>query len=265
MKSKFVSVALAAVMVTGVFTVAPAQASVKSLVVVDSYFDNRIGDTPITCVTGNSCVLDTKTKSTALTHPLNHGVAMVDVVKSKFPNVPVVALRAADAKTEMNVGHLVAALEWALQNKQSVSALSVSRRMNGNSHSNNGCDAGTTNTAHLGGKDKADLKVRELIASLKSNGIPVFVSTGNGMGNIVDYPACITDTNSVSTGSANKLGLPASVDKYNADTDYFVSTKSVISTNIFKILPSTTSTATALAAAKYVSESSLTKFVNVLN
>lgn len=264
---KVIGLSAVALAVASMFSVAPAQAETKSLVVIDSYFDSRVGETPIICVTGNSCVVDTKTKSTALTHPLNHGVAMVDAVKTKFPSVKVVALRAADAKTEMNVGHLVSALEWALSNKSGIAALSLSRKMNGPSHNKTGCDAATTNTAHLGGKSGADSKVRSLIAQLKANGIPVFVSTGNGTGSVVDYPACIEDTNSVSTGSANKSGLPASVDKFNASTDYFVSianNKFNISGKLFPVLPNTTSLATVLAAAKYTAESNLTKFISVL-
>lgn len=255
------------VAVLSAFVTVPAQAENKSLVIIDSYFDSRIGNTPIVCIVGNPCLIDSKTKSTSLTHPVNHGVAMVDAVKSKFPGVSVIALRTADAKTEMNVGHLVASLEWALQNKDSIAALSLSRKMNGPAHNRTGCDAATVNTAHLGGKAGADTKVRSLIAQLKTNGIPVFVSTGNGAGNIVDYPACITDTNSVSTGSANNAGLPASTNKFNADTDYFVTianNKFNIVGNIFPSLPNTTSLATVLAAGKYVSESSITKFISVL-
>jgi hypothetical protein len=264
---KAVGLSAVVLAVASMFSVAPAQADAKSLVIVDSYFDSRIGNTPIICVTGNACLIDNKTKSTSITHPSNHGVAMVDAVKTKFPQVNVIALRTADAKTEMNVGHLVAALEWALQNKNSISALSLSRKMNGPAHNSTGCDAATVNTAHLGGKAGADAKVRSLIAQLKSNGIPVFVSTGNGRGNVVDYPACIEDTNSVSTGSANNAGLPSSVDKFNASTDYFVSianNRFNISGTIFSVLPNTTSLATALAAAKYTAESNLTKFISVL-
>ena len=264
---KVTGLSAVALAVASMFSVAPAQADAKSLVVVDSYFDSRIGDTPIVCVTGNACAIDTKTKSTSLTHPVNHGVAMVDAVKSKFPQVKVIALRTANATTEMNVGHLVSALEWALQNKESISALSLSRKMNGTSHNSTGCDAATTNTAHLGGKVKADAKVRALIAELKANGIPVFVSTGNGAGNIVDYPACIEDTNSVSTGSLNSAGAVASTNKFNASTDFFVSianSKSSITGKLFPVLPNTTSLATVLAAAKYTAESNLTKFISVL-
>jgi len=266
MNMKKIILAVAIAMVSGFATV-PAQAESKSLVIIDSYFDSRIGDTPIVCVTVNDCAIDLKTKSTSLTHPVNHGVAMVDAVKSKFPGVPVIAVRSANAKTEMNVGHLVSALEWTLSNKDSVRAVSLSRKMNGPAHNRTGCDAATVNTAHLGGKAGADAKVRSLIAQLSSSGIPVFVSAGNGAGNNMDYPACITDTNSVSTGSANKLGLPASTNKFNNDTDYFVSianNKFSIAGSIFPVMPNTTSLATVLAAGKYASESSITKFISVL-
>ena len=264
---KVIGLSAVALAVASMFSVAPAQADAKSLVVIDSYFDSRVGDTPIVCVTGNACLIDSRTKSTSLTHPVNHGVAMVDAVKSKFPQVSVVALRAADAKTEMNIGHLVAALEWSLANKDSISALSLSRKMNGPSHNRLGCDAATTNTAHLGGKAGADAKVRSLISQLKANGIPVFVSTGNGRGNVVDYPACIEDTNSVSTGSQNSLGATVSSDRFNLTTDYFVSianNKFNIAGKVFPTLPNTTSLATVLAAAKYTAESNLTKFISVL-
>ncbi|NBU99891.1 MAG: hypothetical protein EBS31_00215 [Burkholderiaceae bacterium] len=264
---KVIGLSAVALAVASMFSVAPAQANTKSLVVIDSYFDSRIGNTPIVCVPGNSCTIDTRTRNTSLSHPLNHGVAMVDAVKSKFPQVNVIALRAADATTEMNVGQLVSALEWAVQNKNSISALSLSRKMNGNLHNRTGCDAASINTAHLGGKALADQRVRSLIAELKANNIPVFVSTGNGAGNIVDYPACITDTNSVSTGSPNRQGLPTSVDKFNDTTDYFVSianNRFSITGTLFPVLPNTTSLATVLAAAKYTAESNLTKFISVL-
>lgn len=269
MGMKKIAVAALAVFVSlgATISVAPAQANTKSLVVVDSYFDSRVGNTPITCIVSNPCLADLRTRSSSLTHPVNHGVAMVDAVKSKFPGVPVIALRTADANTEMNVGHLVAALEWALANKDKISALSLSRKMNGTSHNRTGCDPAVTNTAHLGGKAAADTRVRSLIAELKINNIPVFVSTGNGAGSVVDYPACIVDTNSVSTGSANSLGLPVSTNRFNADTDYFVSIANNqfnIKGTLFPVLPNTTSLATVLAAGKYVSESNLTKFISVL-
>jgi hypothetical protein len=264
---KVVGLSAVALAVASMFSVAPAQANSKSLVVVDSYFDYRVGNVPIVCLSNVVCTIDNRTKSSSLTSPVNHGVAMVDAVRSRFPQVNVIALRAADARTEMNVGHLVSALEWALQNKNSIAALSLSRKMNGNTHNSNGCDAASINTAHLGGKAMADQRVRSLIAELKANNIPVFVSTGNGAGNIVDYPACITDTNSVSTGSPNRQGLPASVDKFNDTTDYFVSianNKFNIPGIAFPVLPNTTSLATVLAAAKYTAESNLTKFISVV-
>lgn len=261
-----VSITLLSLLAVAV-SVTPAQANTKSLVIVDSYFDSRIGDTPIICITSNPCVNDTRVASRALTAPANHGVAMVDVVRSKFPSVSVIALRTADARTEMNVGHLVAALTWAVQNKDRVAALSISRAMNGPDHNKTGCSAAATNTAHLGGVTKADVTVRALITELKNSGIPVFVSAGNGRGNIVDYPACIIDTNSVSTGAKNSLGAIVSTNKFNESTDHFLNLANNgrnVYGNIFKLIPNTTSTATALAAAKYVSESNLETFISIL-
>jgi hypothetical protein len=266
---KKISFVIAAMLAAAsVFTVAPAQAQSKSLVVVDSYFDSRVGSTPIVCVEKISCVIDTRIRSTSLSHPQNHGVALVDAARSKFPGVSVIALRTtSNSTTEMNVGHLVSALEWAVKNKDAVAALSISRKMNGTQHNKTGCDANATNTAHLGGKDKADIRVRELISQLKLSGIPVFVSTGNTRGSLVDYPACIAETESVSTGQLNSLGNAVSSHSFNENTDYFVSisgSRPSITSTIFGLIPNTTSLATVLAAAKYTAESNLTKFISVL-
>jgi len=265
---KIISIVIATFVALGTFSIVPAQAATRSLVVVDSYFDSRVGNVPIVCVEKTSCVVDTKVRSSSLSHPQNHGVAMVDAARSKFPGVSIIALRTtSNSTTEMNVGHLVSALEWALKNKDSVAALSVSRKMNGTQHTRNGCDANATNTAHLGGKDKADLIVRALISQLKSNGIPVFVSTGNTRGTLIDYPACIADTESVSTGERNSLGVTVSLHSFNETTDYFVSIsggRPSITSTIFGLIPNTTSLATVLAAAKYTAESSLPRFISVL-
>jgi len=262
---KIIGVAIATFVALGAFSIAPAQASTKSLVVVDSYFDSRVGNVPIICTENTSCVIDTRIRSTSLSHPQNHGVALVDAAKSRFPSVPIIALRTtSNSTTEMNANHLVLALEWALKNKNSVAALSISRRINGPDHARTGCQPGVPDRASVA---PVDQRVRSLIAELKAIGIPVFVSTGNIAGSIVDYPACINDTESVSTGLLNRLGQVVSSHSFNQNTDYFVTisgSRPSLTSSIFGLIPNTTSLATVLAAAKYTAESNLTKFISVL-
>jgi hypothetical protein len=264
---KLVSAFVVAVSAASLFSIAPAQAETKSLVIIDSYFDSRVGsDVDIECLSGSLCGQIAKPNS-SLTSETNHGVGMVDAAKSKFPSVPIIALQAASANSAMNVGNLIVALRWAVDNRDRIAAISVSRKMNGTKHSINGCDPASTNTASFGGVAKADATVRELISLLASYNIPVFVSTGNTKSNVlVDYPACINETNSVSVGTLNKLGVLVSNNSYNNSTDYFVTladSKMNLPGRIFTSIPNTTSTATVLAAAKYVVDSSLTKFVVV--
>ena len=93
---------------------------------------------------------------------------------------------------------------------------------------------------------KTDPAIRASIVSLKAKGIPVFVSTGNDSNKKpVNYPACITDTISVST-------FP--VGNYDANTDYFgvlPEGKFNYKSNLFGLIPQTTSSATIAVATQW--------------
>ena len=132
------------------------------------------------------------------------------------------------------------ALNWVNSNSSKVGAVSVSRYFNGNKV----CSPATTNTAAHGGVKGADATIRSLIANLKSKGIPVFVSTGNKPGTKIDYPACITDTVSVSTGELNSSGVLVSVNALDQNTDYVASSNLYsYQSSVFGLIAQTTSSA----------------------
>jgi hypothetical protein len=247
--------------------ISPAQAETGSLVVIDSYFDSRVDSTIVCAPSATDCGVQSKVLSSSLTHSYNHGVAMVELAKSKYPSLNVIALQSANAKSAVNAGQLASSLEWVLNNSSGVSAVSISLRMNNPRNSATVCLPAATGTAPLGGVDAADSKIRGLISQLSSAGIKVFAATGNGKGNVVDYPACILDTESVSTGRQNSSGATVSNDKFNETTDYFVSVangKSSFASKTFRLIANSSSTATVLAAAKWATENSISKFISVL-
>jgi hypothetical protein len=258
-----IAVALASLSIAGV----PAQAGPGSLVVIDSYFDSRAEATIVCAPAATQCGIKSRPLSSALTHSYNHGVAMVELAKSKNPSLNVIAVQSANASSVVNAAQLVSSLEWVANNSSGVSAVSISLRMNNPQNSKTVCLPAATGTAPLGGVVAADSKIRGLIAQLGSRGIKVFTATGNGSGNVVDYPACILETESVSTGMQNSSGAVVSKDKFNETTDYFVSVsggKSNFASKNFKLSANSSSTATVLAAAKWATESNLTKFISVL-
>lgn len=247
--------------------ITPAQAEPGSLVVIDSYFDSRAEATIVCATSATQCGIQSKPLSSALTHSYNHGVAMVELAKSKHPSLNVIAVQSANANSAVNAAQLVSSLEWVANNASGVSAVSISLRMNNPQNSKTVCLPAATGTAPLGGVAGADSKIRSLISILGSKGIKVFAATGNGKGDVVDYPACILDTESVSTGMQNSSGAVVSKDKFNDTTDYFVSIangKSNFASKTFGLIANSSSTATVLAAARYASESNLTKFISVL-
>lgn len=244
----------------------PAQATdTKSLVIIDSYFDSRVSVSSNVCIASVGCNNTIKNIPVSLSSPVNHGDAMVEVAKRQNPNIKIIALRSANASltavNEMNTGDLINALTWVTNNANIVGAVSISRFFNGNKS----CTPSATNTAAYGGVGSADILVRKLISSLKSSGIPVFVSTGNVQNAAVDYPACITDTNSVSVGDLNKAKQVASVYSFDANTDYFA-TGSVYNfkSPVLGLIPNTTSAGNVAVAAKYLLGMLDNKFVNVL-
>jgi len=91
-----------------------------------------------------------------------------------------------------------------------------------------------------------DPAIRATVASLKNKGIPVFVSTGNDSNRKpVAYPACITDTVSVST-------FP--VGNHDQNTDYFgvlPTGKFNYGSVLFGLIPQTTSSANVAVATQW--------------
>ena len=242
-------------------SLSPAQAAeTKSLVIIDSYFDNAS-----VCVAISGCNITLASKPTLISNPANHGNGMVEVAKRQNPDLKIVTVRSANttakATNEMTTGDFVRALTWVNNNSSSVGAVSISRAFNGNKK----CYPNTAGTAEFGGASKADQIIRSLIASLSSKGIPVFAATGNKFGAPVDYPACLVETNSVSVGGLNKSGTVVSAFSFDTNTDYFVSS-SVYSykSPTMGLLPNTTSAGTAATAAKFVSGLLDNKFVNVV-
>lgn len=261
-------VALAVAVVLGFVVVQPVQASSqKALVIIDSHFDSKVLAPNIKCITikNTNCVTTTVT-SPSLSSAVNHGNAMAEVAKKQSSTLPIILLQSASVlpKTvnEVNAGNFIDALNWVNNNSATVGAVSVSRFFNGNV----GCSPAAVNTAPYGGVQKADATIKSLIATLKSKNIPVFVSTGNKAGTKIDYPACITDTVSVGTGTLNSAGVLVSVHALNNETDY-VGDYSInnFSSPVLGLIPHTTSAATVAVATQYLSTGTLTSKVVKVN
>jgi hypothetical protein len=244
-----------------VITLVPSQASSqKSLVIIDSYFDSSVYSSNVVCVTIKSqpCTDVVTAKNTSLSSEINHGNAMAEVAKKQNPGMSIILLRSGAASKNsvagVNAGNFIDALNWVSANKSRVGAVSVSRFFNGNKE----CSPSSVNTAPFGGVAKADSTIRSLISSLKNDGIPVFVSTGNKQGTKIDYPACILDTVSVSTGSRNSSGTIVSVNALDENTDYVASASvSIYTSKLLGLIPQTTSSATVAVAAQWLTAGSL--------
>lgn len=257
-------VALVAVLFSVVVPVQSQAADTKALVIIDSYFDSRVSGAEIVCRPNLNCSSSVSAMVKSLSSPVNHGNLMVEVAKKQSPTLRIIGLRSANSTktsvSEMNAGDFLEALTWVNDNSSTVGAVSVSRYFN----APKGCAPSSINTAPYGGVAIVDSKIRSMIASLKSKGIPVFASTGNTFGKAVDYPSCILDTNSVSTGAVNKLGSIVSSNAFDINTDFFANaTIYNYESPVFGLIPQTTSSATAAIAAKYVSGAVLTKVVQV--
>jgi hypothetical protein len=263
-------VALAVAVVLGLVVIQPVQAADnKALVIIDSYFDSKVNAPNVKCVTVKNvpCTDVVVAKNSSLSHDINHGNAMAEVAKKQSTSVPIILLVSTTPSKNsvgaVNVGNFIDSLNWVNANSSTIGAVSVSRYF-GNSKS--ACSPSNVNTAPYGGLAKADATVRSLIATLKAKNIPVFVSTGNTPGAKIDYPACITDTVSVGTGSLNSSGAVVSVHSFNSDTDY-VGDYSInsFSSPVFGLIPNTTSAATVAVATQYLMNGSLTTKVVKIN
>lgn len=266
---KMKKVALAVAVILGLVVVQPVQASnQKSLVIIDSYFDSKVNAPNVKCITlTNTACTDVVTiTSPSLSNSINHGNAMAEVAKKQSNSLPITLLRSAPSSArsvaEVNAGNFIDALNWVNNNSSAVGAVSVSRFFG---HANGTCTPNSVNTAPHGGVARADATIRSLIATLKVKNIPVFVSTGNKQGTRIDYPACITDTVSVSTGSISLSGTLQSLNALDANTDYVADANlSNFESSVLGRIPHTTSSATVAVAAQYLLKGiSATKVVTV--
>lgn len=221
----------------------------KSLVIIDSYFDSRVASSNVLCVvvvTKAPCTDVVKKFPSSLSDNLNHGNAMVEVAKKQNTSLKIIALRSSPSpQSDVTPATFIDALRWVDINSAKVSAVSFSRFFNNPSKP---CmpSASAPYTP-----DTADKEIKRLISVLKSKGIPVFASTGNAPKKTVDYPACIADTNSVtSPGNISDINTDFSVDLQRTNGANFIS-------NVFGLIPLTTSSATAAVAAQWVSLSNL--------
>lgn len=245
----------------------PAQAEdVKSLVIVDSYFDSKVTSANVTCITLSNapCTNVVTITNASLTNAINHGNAMAEVAKKQNANLPIILLRStvpsAKSVSEMNAGNFIDALQWVDQNSSKVGAVSFSRYFNGTAT----CSPAVVNTAPYGGVAVADKTIRSLITKLKNKGIPVFAATGNTRGTKIDYPACITDTVAVSTGGYDSNGNVIGTNAFDVNTDY-VALYSVLNykSTVFGLIPQTTSSATVAVAAQWLTAGLTSKVVSV--
>lgn len=233
----------------------------KPVVIIDSYFDTRVANTTIVCIATDKCV-NTAKPSARVSDPVNHGMAMAEVARRNNPNVPLVLLRSANVDKKGAVGILngndfLAALKWADTNSSTISAVSFSYGLSGNMTKPGECKLSPTGLVNISVTDPA---IRSTVASLKNKGIPVFVSTGNDSNKKpVAYPACITDTVSVST-------FP--VGNHDKNTDYFgvlPEGKWNYTSTLFGLIPQTTSSANIAVATQWQKGLTVTdKMVNVL-
>jgi hypothetical protein len=260
-------IALIVVLFSVAVPVNSVAADQKALVIIDSYFDSKVSAPNITCITlqNVTCTDIVTAKSTSLASDINHGNAMAEVAKKQNPNMSIILLRSASVSATtvnpVNAGNFIDALRWVAANSSKVGAVSFSRYFNGQS----GCSPATVNTAGVyGGVIQADKTIRELIASLNTKGIKTFVATGNTKGTKIDYPACIAETVSVSSGSLNKSGTMVSNYAWDLNTDFFADYNVLgYKSAILGVIPQTTSSATVAVASQYLSGITLTKVVKV--
>lgn len=276
MKSK---VALAVVAVLGVFFVQPAEANPgKSLVIIDAYFDSKVYGPNVKCIT-----TDNKACTDVITRPelfeniktpsvlglsrinttddvartFRHGNQMAEVAKKQGGLNSIILLKASAGASQSinarnnqatvsihntNATSLISALTWVDNNSNNVGAVSTSIFI--------GTDPICAKNVKSGEHDI----ITSLIARLKAKNIPVFASTGNTKGTRISYPACITDTVSVSTGWTNpSSGVLESHNALDVNTDYLVNAElNNFSSTVLGLIPNTTSSATVAVAAQYI-------------
>lgn len=266
-KMKKIAVGIIGALLSVVFLVPSKAATPKALVIIDSYFDSRVYNADVSCITvlNTSCTDIIKVTTNMPSAEVNHGNAMAEVAKKQNNSLSIILLRSTNPTSStvnpVNAGNFIDALRWVDANSSRVGAVSISRFFNGTK----ACSPSSINTVPYGGVPGADKTIRSLIAILKAKGIPVFASTGNKMGTTIDYPACITDTVSVSTGSRNSSGTIVSINALDLNTDYVASSSIfVYNSKVFGLIPQTTSSATVAVASQWLTNGSLSdKVVSV--
>jgi hypothetical protein len=265
---KKIAVGFVAVMFSTMFLMPSEAATPKALVIIDSYFDSKVYNADVTCITlaSTACTDVVTTTNSSLSSDINHGNAMAEVAKKQNQSLSIILLRATTPSSKtvnpVNAGNFIDALNWVNANSSKVGAVSLSRYFNGN----RACSPASTNTAPYGGVSRADRTIRTLISTLNAKGIPVFVSTGNKMGTKIDYPACIPEVVSVSTGARNSQGTIVSVNAFDNNTDYFSLTEfSNYESSVFGLIPQTTSSAAVAVAAQWLTIGSLSDKVVPVN
>ncbi len=246
-------------------SIVPSQAAdQKSLVIIDSYFDSRVSYAQIVKLPGKC--LNSGKISKSYSDNYNHGSAMVEVAHKQNPSLPIIAICSAAVGPTGNIADVngldfLTALNWVIDNSQSVGAVSFSRSISNNTKVGDCKLASSGLTVKVA---KADADIRTAIATLKSKGINVFASTGNSPSKPVNYPACITDVNSVAAG----IGPMVYNSSYDDTVDYVGSLPDTgvfnYNSPVFGSIPQTTSSANVAVASLAINNIFTTKVVKVL-
>lgn len=256
MKKTIYAVISAALLATSFAT--PAQADSKSLVIIDSYFDLSKLPASVTqvCVASDKCLNNAK-PAKSVSDPSNHGTAMAEIALKQNPSLNLVVVRASDVSAKGAVygvsgNTLLSALKWVEANKSTIGAVSFSYSLSGNMTKIGDCKLSSFGLTNI---SVVDPQIRSSIASLKASGVPFFAATGNnGAAKPVSYPACIADTVSVGSGVGGSY-IPSSSRDINTDVIGSLPANSFsYKSNIFGLIPQTTSSANAGVAAKYLSD-----------
>lgn len=257
-------VSLLVAILLGLSIVPSHAADQKSLVIIDGYFDSRVSYAQVVKLPGKC--LNTGKTSTLYSDNYNHGGAMVEIAHKQNPSLPIIAICSATVGTtgtiaDVNGSDFLSALNWVINNSQSVGAVSFSRSISNNTKVGDCKLASSGLTVTVA---KADADIRTAIATLKSKGISVFASTGNLPNKPVNYPACIADVNSVAAG----IGSIVYSSSYDDTVDYIGSLPDTgvfnYTSTVFGLIPQTTSSANVAVASLAVNNIFTTKVVKVL-
>lgn len=252
-------------------TTTPA-ASGKALVIVDAYFDSSqiSGKVVDVCLARVGCEL-TPTAMSGVSSPFHHGTAMADLARKANPEATLYLVRAASASSNPRTGAVTMqgvngndflnALRFVKSKQDEVGAVSFSYSMNGNMPNIGDCRLSTVGMVNVAVTDPA---IRSLVTELKDSGIPVFAATGNDRNRKpIAYPACIPDVMSVASGVGDSFVFTSN---HDATTDYVgalpANTFSFTS-EIYRLIPHATSSATASVAALWLSGKVTEKWVRL--